>query len=59
MPYLEVYNVANLAAFSGACRVLVAAVRGVCNPNKSRPAHAEALFGDGILCVSKMKEYDA
>jgi len=57
--YPDVYIVANLAAFSGACDVLVAAVRGVCNPHNLSPGHAEMHFGNEIFCLSKMKEYDA
>ena len=47
----------NLAAFTSASGSLIAAVRGVCNPN-SRFRSCHALLGIGILCRQK-KEYDA
>jgi hypothetical protein len=51
---------ANLAAFTSASGLPVAAVRGACNPNKSaRPGAANALFGIGILSGFRMKEHDA
>jgi hypothetical protein len=49
---------ANLAAFSGACPHLVAALRGACHPNKSVPAMPTRDSGTGFL-AAEMKEYDA
>jgi hypothetical protein len=57
-----IYNVicsdANLAAFSSACSLRKAALRGVCNPNKSVPAMPKCFSGTDFL-LSEMKEYDA
>jgi hypothetical protein len=36
----------------------IAAVRGVCNPNKSLPAVPKRYSGTGFFAV-EMKEYDA
>jgi hypothetical protein len=49
---------ANLAAFSGACPLLVAALRGACHPIKSVPAMPKRNSGTGFL-AAEMKEYDA
>src|SRR5258708_36028601 len=49
---------ANLAAFSGACPHLVAALCGACRPNKSVPAMPKCDSGTGFL-AAEMKEYDA
>jgi len=54
-----IYNVicsdANLAAFSSACSLRKAALRGVCNPNKSVPAMPKRFSGTDFL-LSEMKE---
>src|SRR6266852_2941534 len=52
--------IANLAAFTSACPLLVAAVRGACNPSKSAlvmPNHYSgigfsAVENEGIRCVN-------
>jgi hypothetical protein len=49
---------ANLAAITGACPLLVAALRGACHPNKSVPAMPKRNSGTGFL-AAEMKEYDA
>jgi hypothetical protein len=49
---------ANLAAFSSACPLLVAALRGACHPIKSVPAMPKSNSGTGFL-AAEMKEYDA
>jgi hypothetical protein len=49
---------ANLAAFSGACPHLAAALRGACHPNKSLPATPKRDQGTGFP-AAEMKEYDA
>ncbi|MGH6753701.1 MAG: hypothetical protein ACREDP_16200 [Bradyrhizobium sp.] len=49
---------ANLAAFTSACPLLVAALRGACHPIKSVPAKPKRNSGTGFL-AAEMKEYDA
>jgi hypothetical protein len=45
----EAKPAANLAAFTSACSFFVAAVRGVCNPNKSVPAMPKRNSGTDFL----------
>jgi hypothetical protein len=48
-----------LTAFSGACPLFVALLRGGANPNKSVPGPAETQIPEQDFLLSKMKEYDA
>jgi hypothetical protein len=50
--------VANLAAFTSACPLFVAALRGACHPIRSIPAMPKRNSGTGFL-AAEMKEYDA
>jgi hypothetical protein len=56
---MTLYSAANLAAFSGACPLFAALLRGGANPNKSVPAQPKRDFRNRIYCCRKMKEYDA
>jgi len=58
MVIVELQFIVNLAAFDGACSFSIAAVRGVCNPNKSVPAMPKRNSGPGFM-AAEMKEYDA
>jgi hypothetical protein len=53
-----VYAAVNLAAFTGVCRFLVAALRRACHPHKSVPAMPKRYSGTGFF-AAEMKEYDA
>jgi hypothetical protein len=50
--------VVNLAAFTSACSLFVAALRGAYHPTKSAPAMPKRNSGTGFL-AAEMKEYDA
>jgi hypothetical protein len=53
------YSAANLAAFSSACPLFAALLRGGENPNRSVPGPAETQIPEQDFLLSKMKEYDA
>ena len=54
----EIRAVANLAAFTSACPLFVAALRGACHLTKIRPVMPKRNSGTGFL-AAEMKEYDA
>jgi hypothetical protein len=48
---MTLYSAANLAAFSSACPLFAALLRGGANPNKSVPGPAEYNFRNRIFAV--------
>jgi hypothetical protein len=55
---MTLYSATNLAAFSSACPLFVALLRGGAIPTNPNRPRRNATSGTGFL-LSKMKEYDA